>query len=151
MIRWVLAAAYVALILLFSAQPESSAGHMSRSFFYLFPNLSGAQIVELVFYLRKAGHVAAYFFGALLILYAVYGTPLLRRRPYLAALLLSFSVAALDEGYQTTLPHRSGTVEDVLIDGVGIVSALLVAYAVSRRVGSRAEKEEMVYAENESG
>lgn len=151
MIRWVLAGAYVALILLFSAQPESSAGHMSRTFLFLFPNLSPAQIVDVVFYLRKGGHVAAYFVGTLLILFAVHGTPLLRRRPYLAALILSFGVAALDEWYQTTLPHRSGTVDDVLIDGIGIISALLAAYAVSRHVDSRAAKEDMEYVENESG
>ncbi len=142
--RWIPVLFYIAAVLLFSAQPESSATNMNSWLHRFLPNLSRSEIRDVVFLLRKATHVAAYGVAALLFFYAVIGTRWLRRFPFFWAGVFAFATAGLDEWYQSTLPHRTGTFSDVLIDGIGIVGMLAALYFVDirrkRSVGSETFK-----------
>ena len=133
MIRWIPVMVYIAAVFLFSAQPESSAGSMNSWLHQLLPHLSRSDIREMVFLLRKATHVVAYGVAALLFFYAVIGTKVLRRHPFFWAGVLAFATAGLDEWYQSTLPHRTGSFTDVLIDGIGIVGLLGLLFLVDGR------------------
>jgi VanZ family protein len=48
------------------------------------------------------------------------------------AVVFAFLVAILDEGYQNRLLYRTGSVEDVLIDGLGIAVAALGLWIATR-------------------
>jgi len=131
--RWVPVVFYVVALLVFSAQPESSAASMNSWVERLLPHLNRSEVRELVFLVRKSVHVLAYGTAALLFYYAVSGTALLRRRPYLWAGGLGLLLAVVDEWYQSTLPHRTGSVDDVLLDGVGIAGMLMALYLFGDR------------------
>ena len=140
--RWIPVFLYFAAFSYFSAQPESSAATMNSWVYRIFPYLSHGQVRELVFLARKVIHVAAYGVAALLFFYAVTGTYGLRRHPYMWAAVLSFVTAGVDEWYQSTLPHRTGTITDVLIDGIGIFGMLAGLYWVDGRRRRTAALEE---------
>lgn len=112
-----------------------------------FPHLTGAQVQDLVFWVRKVGHVAAYAVLTGLTVYASSSTKWLKRRPLLWGALFSLGVALLDEYQQTVLAHRSGTAKDVFIDLIGIILTVSIIKLVSIRRGpTRRDK----YAQNKS-
>jgi len=98
---------------------------MGQLFKEWFPHLSRAQIQVLVFWVRKVGHVLAYAVLTLLITYASKGTPRLKRRAALWGAVGAALVALADEYLQMGLQHRSGTLQDVAVDGAGIGLAVL--------------------------
>ncbi len=125
-VRWLYVFLYVLLLFIFSAQPESSAGTMSQGMMSWFPNLSKSDIQTLVFYVRKLGHVLAYAFGTAIIVYALHATPRLRKNYLAWGFTFALIIACLDEWYQSTLPHRTGSIVDVFIDMIGITFAIAV-------------------------
>ncbi|NMB38363.1 MAG: VanZ family protein [Firmicutes bacterium] len=120
---------------LFAKCPQSSAYSMAEQLFEWFPFLAEADIPVLVFYIRKFLHVLGYFIGTCIIFYAVKITPVFKRAVYISTLGLALLLAILDEWYQTTLPHRSGRIEDVFIDLIGITVALLLLKHNSKASG----------------
>lgn len=102
-VRFAPALAIMGLIYVLSAQPDLSSG-----------------IEGWDFVLRKLAHMTV--FGALFLAFA-YG---LRGRPGLAA-ALALLYAASDEWHQTFVEGRHGSPVDVLVDGLGIGLAWLVA------------------------
>ncbi len=115
---------YVGLMFIFAKSPQSSALNMSQGLLKWFPFLAQSNLSLIIVYIRKTIHVIGYFIGTILIFNAVRATPVFKRMPYLATGLLGLLVAIFDEWYQTALPHRSGQIQDVLIDLVGILIAL---------------------------
>lgn len=82
--------------------------------------------------LRKVGHFAAYGVFGLLALRAVAGGRPPTRRLGLRALGLALLLAAADEALQAFAPDRGGRVLDVLLDGAGAATALLLVRGVRR-------------------
>ncbi|MCF6093435.1 VanZ family protein [Microaerobacter geothermalis] len=72
---------------------------------------------------RKLGHFTVYGILALLIYFTIWRQT---ASPYLWTLLLSLSIALMDEWIQYYLPGRSSRIQDVLVDGLGAASVLLV-------------------------
>jgi hypothetical protein len=60
----------------------------------------------------------------------------LTQRGVLAAMLFSLAFAISDEWHQAFIPDRYGTVEDVVIDSLGIALAGFIALARLRRRGT---------------
>ncbi len=125
-IRWCFAVSYIVLIFLFAKCPQSSAYNMAEQLFSWFPFLAETDIPVFVFYMRKSLHVLGYLIGTCIIFYAVKVTPVLKKSVHISTLGLALLLAVLDEWYQTTLPHRSGRIEDVFIDLIGIIIGLLL-------------------------
>lgn len=123
-LRWLIVICYVAVLLIFSSQPASSAHSMTKWLLEMFPNLSRAQISALVFYIRKGLHVAGYFFATGIIFQAINVTPRLKKYPYLATFIFTLLFAIVDEWQQSFFPFRTGSVKDVVLDSVGILLAL---------------------------
>ncbi len=123
--RWLIVMVYFAIIFLFAQSPASGAAQMSNRLLTMFPFLVDYNLPEIIVTLRKSIHVGGYFLAAILIYRAARITPVLQKRAYLVTTIIATLFAALDEWYQTILPHRSGDFRDVTIDFIGIVLALI--------------------------
>ena len=88
--------------------------------------LNYAQQAE--WYVRKLAHMTEFFCltAALLLPVEVYEGRL-SRRAFVAVYIIALSMAALDEYHQTFIAGRVGTPYDILIDGIGVSFAMLVA------------------------
>ena len=149
--RWLAAAAWTALLFAVSSDLFSSS-HTGGLLRALIGGLvSPAMFEHIHFALRKLGHMTGYGIAAVLYYRALvdggrstvdkaprseedrFGTretvprapSTVHRAPFLA-LLLVVAVASLDELHQSTIPSRTGTPVDVLIDLTGGTLALLV-------------------------
>ena len=84
--------------------------------------------------LRKLGHMIEYAVLALLLHRALRAHSLAPRRALTSAAVLALLYAVLDEYHQSFVPGREGSPRDVLIDALGIGSALyLLPWWRSRR------------------
>jgi VanZ family protein len=95
--------------------------------FYLssIPNL-GTNLEE-DYILRKIAHVVEYFIFTLLLWVAFKGSFKMNTVSlFIFPVVLSILYAASDEFHQTFVPTRSGTVHDVLIDSIGVISFCIV-------------------------
>lgn len=104
---------------------------------FLFP---GAPEATLVFYhgiIRKCAHFFEYAVLAALAARAFNGSSkaFLSRHPFLSAVLVAVTVAAVDEFNQSFDPSRTGTFRDVLLDlcGAATGAAIVAAYAKLRK------------------
>lgn len=89
------------------------------------PNLRTDLADPIDFGLRKTAHVVVY--GILGVLLARAGRRTFKKikTALLVGLILGVTVAVLDEFNQTFTPGRNGRIEDVIIDLVGLLPALL--------------------------
>lgn len=80
---------------------------------------------------RKAGHIAAYAVGTLLLWRAVARTT--RLRPAWAwAVGIALAFAASDEFHQVFTKGREPTIRDVAIDAIGIATAVAIGLVARR-------------------
>jgi VanZ family protein len=117
---------------LFASQEASSASYTNSFLARWLPHLSAAELRQLTLVGRKMVHVAAYGFLTLIVYYAGRKTRRMRPIALRLAVVFAFLVAILDEGYQSRLLYRTGSVEDVLIDGAGIAVAALGLWIATR-------------------
>jgi VanZ family protein len=129
--RWLAAGAWTAVLLAASSDLFSSShtGGILRS---LLGGLLSPEVFEWVHAgLRKLGHLTGY--GIASVLYYRAGAGAGTRRAGLLALLLVLVVASVDEVHQSTIPSRTGTPVDVLIDLTGGTIAQLLLRVEWRR------------------
>lgn len=150
LIQWAVVGLYVLIMFIFAGQEASSASHTGQFLSRWLPHLSAAEIREYVFMARKAVHVGAYGLLTLLAYWAARRTKKLKRVALPFSIVFAFIVAAGDEGYQSFLHHRTGTIEDVLIDGIGIGVVAAALFFIGRRDNKR-NKEVAENVEDESG
>ena len=117
---------------IFAGQEASSAGFTSTLLTRWLPHLSRAEIRQWVLTVRKAGHFFAYVLLTVLVYCAARKTRKLRRGALPFAVVFAFVVAMADENYQSRLPYRTGTWQDVLIDGMGIGLAVVGIWLSAR-------------------
>ena len=131
LVTWVPALVWTALVLGFSSgdfSAENTGSLLAPGLRWLFPWLTPDQIGAIHGLVRKSAHVTEYGILALL-----WFRTLTRgagyRGPAGAWLALAISVAAaiVDESHQATLPSRTGSAADVLLDSVGAAAALVPA------------------------
>lgn len=83
---------------------------------------------EIHHLLRKAGHVVAYAFFAVLLWIAFKG----RTQRVVLTIVGALALACLDEFIQSHNASRGGKLADVLLDGVGVLLGVLVARKLLR-------------------
>ncbi|MDW8050969.1 MAG: VanZ family protein [Armatimonadota bacterium] len=144
MLRWLPVCLWLGMMLAifyFSSRagsPENSAEWIRSLLRWLAPHLlaqlTESQLLLINFLFRKTGHGVGYMLLTLLGYWAMRAG--FEKAPkhalYLAA-LFSLLRAVVDEVQQSFVPERSGTVRDVLIDGVGIALAMWLIRARWRR------------------
>lgn len=144
MIQWAIVVVYVLAMFLFAGQESSSASYMGTLLARWLPHLSASELKQLVLWGRKIGHVLAYGVLTLIVYSAARKTQRLKRGALPVAMLLALIVAMADEGYQSRLDYRSGTFDDVLLDGLAIGVTALGLYLKSKITGQHKEVAEDV-------
>lgn len=131
-------------VIFFASTSEFSASNTSRIvrplLLWLFPDISEERIAFAHFLVRKMAHFTEYAVFALLAARAFSSSSLemLRRRWFMAALLLVVLYSLSDEFHQSFVPTRSASILDSLIDMAGGLTALVI-YSLWRRKKTRRE------------
>lgn len=94
--------------------------------FSSFPTVETSEIYWWDFAIKKTAHFVEYFILTILSYRAVvfYEDKLSSKEIFLICFLFSFLYAASDEYHQSFVPGREAKVRDVLIDNIGILSAI---------------------------
>ena len=142
---WLPAVAWMAMVFgastdTFSAKNTGEVLHAVLA--WIFGQINAATFGLLHFLVRKSAHFTEYailcalWFRAL----RVHLTSLWRVRWALVGLIISLSVAILDEVHQGFVPSRTSDVRDVLLDFCGALFAqMLIWYALRRKTLTAAE------------
>lgn len=91
--------------------------------FFNLPNTYSAIFTTII---RKGAHICEYALLAILLFYAISHTT--NHHIYLITLIISLVYASSDEFHQLFIPGRSGQIQDILIDGIGIIIGLFITY-----------------------
>jgi VanZ family protein len=116
---------------------------------WIFPHASRGALLQMHYFIRKAGHFTEYFVLSLLILRGIRGGQHATRLAWaLATIAVVACYASLDEFHQSFVPGRTAAVSDVLLDTIGGATAQVVVALVmlwrQMREKQRNEKEEVV-------
>jgi VanZ family protein len=115
-----------------------SAEHTSRIIApllrWLHPTISEHAIMQVQFFVRKAGHVCEYALLAALLYRALINTMLIGRALMSAGIVLVLCglYAVSDEFHQSFVPSRTATARDVAIDGAGAIFGVLLIRMLQR-------------------
>ena len=129
---------------LFAGQEASSASYTNSFLARWLPHLSATELRQLTLVGRKMVHVVAYGFLTLIVYYAGRKTKKLSRRALPLAVGFAFVIALIDEGYQNQLSYRTGSLKDVLFDGLGMAVTALGLWLGTRIRRKRKEVAEDV-------
>jgi len=133
---WIAAGIWLVLIGIESTN-WLSAGNTSRILYPLFHWLTGVDPFSFMFwnfYIRKTGHAVGYFVLSWLLFRAWRCTMPAARAPRWTfewagiAFFMTALVACLDEWHQTSLPSRTGSLHDVLLDSTAAFAAQLMIF-----------------------
>ena len=97
-------------------------------FGFLSPGATGAELRTAHALLRKLAHLTEYAVLAVLWIRAVHSiarTSL--RTASWAALLICVACAFVDEAHQSTLPNRTGSASDMVLDSIGALAPVMLA------------------------
>ena len=136
---WLPAIAWMAMVFgastdTFSAKNTGAILH--AMLVWIFGQINAASFGLLHFLVRKSAHFTEYAILSALWFRAlrVHLTSLWRVRWALIGLIISLSVAILDEVHQSFVPSRTSDVRDVLLDFCGALFAqILIWYALRRK------------------
>jgi len=142
---WLPAVAWMAMVFgastdTFSAKNTGEVLHAVLA--WIFGQINAATFGLLHFLVRKSAHFTEYAILSALWFRAlrVHLTSLWRVRWALVGLIISLSVAILDEVHQGFVPSRTSDVRDVLLDFCGALFAqILIWYALRRKTLTAAE------------
>jgi len=136
---WVPAVAWMGMVLLASTDPFSAkhTGEVLRAVLaWTLGQIDPVTFNQLHFLVRKSAHFTEYAILSALWFRAirVHLNRLWQMRWALLGLVVSLSVAVLDEWHQSFVPSRTSSAHDVLLDFCGALFAQLVIwYALRRR------------------
>lgn len=105
----------------------NAAPFMKRLLSALFPHLADPHVENLVWILRKLGHVSEYFILAILLMRALesqFSEPS-PKHLIIGSMSLTVIYAASDELHQAFVPSRTASLTDVLIDALGGIMGTL--------------------------
>jgi len=143
--QWIPALIWIAIIT-FESTDLFSSEHTGSVLYSVISRVFGP-VNPLAFdiwhhYLRKAGHVVGFFVLSYLLFRAWRTTLPLRGAGFWSlpwariSFLMSVMIATLDEWHQSTIPSRTGTFHDVVLDSAAAATAQLVLWLVLRRRSS---------------
>jgi VanZ family protein len=140
--QWIPALIWIAIIT-FESTDLFSSEHTSSALYSVITQVFGP-VSPLAFdiwhhYLRKVGHVVAFFILSYLLFRAWRATLPARGSGLWAlpwarvSLLMSVMVATLDEWHQSTIPSRTGNFHDVILDSTAALAAQIFLWLLLRK------------------
>ena len=129
---WLLALAYPVVLIVAANRPEFGAEFTRMLVRKLLPGLASRHVHTLVVAIRKSGHFLGYSLFATILANAFlsFSRPPRNRRTLaiacLAAAIAAVGVASMDEYIQVSAAFRSGSRQDVLVDSLGVLTALII-------------------------
>jgi VanZ family protein len=131
LVTWIPALIWTVLVLGFSSgefSAENTGSILGPLLVWLFPWLTPDQVGAIHGLVRKTAHVTEY--GILAMLWfrtLTRGAGLRVPTGVWLALAISVATAIVDESHQATIPSRTGSAADVLLDSFGAAAALVPA------------------------
>ena len=125
-LAWLITAIWMAMIFVFSAQPDTQSAELSGFFRQIISRLFGAEISQFI--VRKAAHTFEYFLLSVCVFHAAFRT-WNKKKPYFS-FFFTVIYALTDEFHQYFIPGRACRLADVLIDSAGAASGILLCLAV---------------------
>lgn len=96
------------------------------------------QIIKLIEpVIRKLAHYTLYAIGGILIANCIYQFCDKEKRVIIISAIIGIAYAASDETHQLMVPGRSGSIKDVIIDSIGILTGIalfLLAKEIIKRL-----------------
>ena len=89
---------------------------------------SGFNFVPIVY------HFCVFFLFSFFLFFTIIGRNKPDKYLVLVTFLSSLAYAAIDEIHQSYVPLRSSSVEDVLVDFIGITLSLVIAFFISKKI-----------------
>ena len=113
---------------------DNTSLYLEPMIHWILPGLRAEVVGEIMFAIRKCGHVTEYAILAILCWRAFYQPVRGETRPWRwrdagLALLVAVCYAASDEFHQSFVPSRTASLWDVLIDTCGALTALAIVWA----------------------
>ena len=131
LVTWIPALIWTVLVLGFSSgefSAENTGRILGPLLVWLFPWLTPDQIGAIHGLVRKTAHVTEYGILAMLWFRTLTHAAGLRVPTGVwLALVISVATAVVDESHQATIPSRTGSAADVLLDSFGAAAALVPA------------------------
>jgi len=137
-IAWILVILWCVVIFFFSAEDKNSSHQRSQQITEVVEktiekilepqNLRIIAKRSLEHYVRKSSHVLEYFILTMLIYNALTLSRIRNYKRYILSFIIAISYACFDEMHQAYVPGRGPMVEDVFVDGVGVLMALAVSH-----------------------
>jgi len=124
----------------FASSASFSANNTSRFIgpllLWFFPKASAETMAFVHFLVRKLAHFGEYAVLGFLAARAFRGStrPAVRQRWFWISTVLIIACALLDEYHQSTVPSRTPSIYDSLIDLAGGLTALLIVWRRGRRL-----------------
>ncbi len=133
---WIPALVWAAVIFVFSTS-SFAAIHTSRFFIpilkWLMPSASAVELSRVHDLIRKLSHFVEFFIFSMLLFRGFRGPGRGWRLSWAAwTVVLALCYAALDEVHQLFVPTRGASVRDVLLDGLGAITAQVLLWAFYR-------------------
>jgi VanZ family protein len=100
---------------------------------FYFSTLSGGAGTGGNLWFARAYHFIVFFLFSFFLLMAIKGKNKLKTKYILITLIISIAHAILDEVHQIFVPFRNASTGDVLIDSLGIFSAMIIAKITNRK------------------
>lgn len=130
-ISWMLLVIWMIFIFIMSSFNGNISSNQSNTIatilYSIFNIESNSNVIVIV---RKCAHVSEYFVLGILTfnLASKYGVKL----TYLFSFLFCILYASSDEFHQLFVPGRVGSITDIFIDMIGIITALLIMYLFNK-------------------
>ncbi len=136
MAAWTLVILWCLVIFFFSAEDRSASHQRSKEITEIVEQITVKVLDDknidikldksVEHYVRKISHVLVYFILTFFLFYALALSKVRGYKLYFLTLLIVMIYAVLDELHQAYVPGRGPMIGDVFIDGIGVLSGLLV-------------------------
>jgi len=135
-VAWILVVIWCLVIFYFSAEDRNASHQRSKEISEIvngvIVRILDSQSVQIGLntsvehYIRKASHVVEYFVLTIFVFNALVLSRLKRYKMYALSFFVPMTYASIDELHQSYVPGRGPMVQDVFVDGIGVVLGLLL-------------------------
>ena len=100
---------------------------------FYFSSIPGSKASSGIPFMAIIYHFCVFFLFSFFMFFTIIGRKKSDKYLILVVFLFSLAYAVIDEIHQSYVPLRSSSVEDVLIDFIGIIFSLVIAVFISKK------------------